>query len=153
MKSDDGRESVNEKVVLVLDDEGTIRRFLCKICKGLGVSQILDSGSVSGALELLRKHHVDLVISDLNILDESGLKIVKTIKSGGEQIAVLIFSGSYVETEKKKILAAGADMVLRKTVDLSELEGALCEMLHIQGPTAERAAFLTCSGDTLLARS
>ena len=122
-----------EKTVLVVEDEDAIRRIICRICKGLGLHRILDAANVESALKLLNRERIDLVITDLNMPDATGLAIVKVVRQAKPHVPVLVFSGSYNETERKRLLAAGADMVLRKSADLLPLEAAIRELLQI-GP-------------------
>lgn len=130
-----GKESPKvEKTVLVVDDEGGIRRMVCRICRNIGVSRVVDAADAKSALDFLEKHSVDLVISDMNMPGESGLKIVNAVRASGRHTAVLIFSGSADKEEQKRVRAAGADIVLCKTPDLTELESSIRKILDIETP-------------------
>ena len=119
------------KTVLVVDDEGPIRRLVCRLCENIGVTTVLDAANIRDALELLEKNHVDLVISDLNVPDESGLKILHALRAARKETAVLIFSGSADASEQKKVGEAGVDYMICKGSDLSELESAVRKTLGL----------------------
>lgn len=121
-----------EKTVLVVDDEGGIRRVVSRLCQRAGVSRVIEASNVRAAIGLLDRNHVDLVISDMNMPDESGIVLVQAVKTSKKKTLVMIFSGSAGKADQKRARDAGADVVLNKSPDLAELESAVRRMLHLE---------------------
>ena len=117
------------KTVLIVDDDKMVRLFLRKLCKSLDLA-CKEAPNVAQALNLLSAGTVDLVISDLGMPDESGFHLLQNIRSSGRSVPFMIFSGSLNSNEEeKKLYEAGANVILHKSADISELKNAIQNLL------------------------
>lgn len=107
------------KILIVEDDVvfcKMLTRFLIK--NGYGVS---DAQSAKGAYSLLDGASFDLAILDYRLPDESGIAILKRIKTKDPKTKVILitrFSNDEVAEEARQ---AGADAFVSKPIDPKEL--------------------------------
>ena len=119
--------------MLLVDDEAPIRKLVCRVCQNLGVSECVQAANVREALAILESRTVDLVISDLNMPDETGLVLLKAVKSGKHPVPVIIFSGSLNNSEEDKLRQAGADLIITKAAELPVIERAIRRFTGLHG--------------------
>ncbi|MEI6971044.1 MAG: response regulator [bacterium] len=131
MSHDNHGRNKTEKIVLVVDDEGGVRRVVSRLCKLVGVEEVLTAVSVREAIAVLGANHVDLIISDYNMPDATGLEIVRAVRLEKKHIPVIVFTGSADKAQQRRVAEAGADVVLCKISDLSDLEDAVRKMLDL----------------------
>jgi len=67
--------------ILVVDDFSTMRRILKNILKQIGYTDIEEAEDGNGALAKLRQDKYDLVVSDWNMPNMSGLDLLKAIRA------------------------------------------------------------------------
>jgi CheY-like chemotaxis protein len=82
--------NVNKKYVLVVDDESS-RKLIRSALKGLGDIEIIESGNVADALEVLTKYNVKLILTDISLGDSDGVDLVSTLRSKGIETSVIFF--------------------------------------------------------------
>ncbi|MBL6449285.1 response regulator [Fulvivirga sp. 29W222] len=92
------------KTILVVDDFSSIQMFLCKTLEKKGYKTIGASDG-NEAYEILSENKVDLVLSDYNMPNCTGMELLNKIKSNNEteQIPVIFLT---TETNPEKMQAA-----------------------------------------------
>ncbi len=126
-------------LVLVVDDEIAIRRFLRVALSGEGFS-VSEAATGQEALLAMTREHPDLVILDLGLPDLSGLEITKRLREW-TQIPVIILSVHDQEQEKIAALDAGADDYLTKPFGMGELLARMRAALRRQLPGSQQPVF------------
>jgi two-component system chemotaxis response regulator CheY len=91
--------------VLVVDDFATMRRILKNILKQIGFSNIVEADDGKSALAELEKERFDLIISDWNMPEMSGLELLQKIRSDDE-LKDTPFVMVTAEAQKDNILEA-----------------------------------------------
>jgi two-component system chemotaxis response regulator CheY len=87
----DGKEhQVQEKTVLVVDDEDHILRVVSYKLRGAGYT-VLEANDGEEAWEILRTQHADLVITDQQMPFMTGLELVETMRTRPETSEVPVF--------------------------------------------------------------
>jgi two-component system, OmpR family, KDP operon response regulator KdpE len=109
-----GRETV-----LVVDDDGQIRRSLHTILRG-DCYDVLEASSGEEALKALSDFEVDAVLLDLGLPDREGLDLVPMIRQL-TTAAVLVLSARDAVDEKVTALSLGADDYIVKPFITEEL--------------------------------
>ena len=66
--------------VLVVDDFATMRRILKNVLKEIGFTKIVEADDGSTALAVLKKDKVDLIVSDWNMPEVTGLELLKHVR-------------------------------------------------------------------------
>jgi two-component system, OmpR family, KDP operon response regulator KdpE len=106
-------------VVLMIDDEQPVRRFLRS---GLELAEYAVYEASTGAegikLATLRSH--DLILVDLGLPDMDGSAVVERIR-GWSTVPIIVLSARTSETEKVRLLDIGADDYVVKPFGMAEL--------------------------------
>jgi two-component system, OmpR family, KDP operon response regulator KdpE len=106
-------------VVLVVDDEIQIRRFLRAGFELNGFS-VHEAGSGAEAIRAATLRPVDLVIVDLALPDMDGAEVVERIRSWSS-VPIIVLSVRASEPQKVKLLEIGADDYVVKPFGMAEL--------------------------------
>lgn len=91
--------------ILVVDDFSTMRRIVKNILRQIGFSNIDEAEDGNGALSKLRSDKYELVISDWNMPNMTGLDLLKAIRADGvlNNIPVLMVTA---EAKKENVVEA-----------------------------------------------
>jgi two-component system KDP operon response regulator KdpE len=106
-------------VVVLIEDEPQMRRFLRTVLPGQGYTLFEAQTGQQGLIEAaVRK--ADIVILDLGLPDMDGVEVVKRLREWSA-IPVIVLSARAQEEDKVAALDAGADDYLTKPFGVSEL--------------------------------
>ena len=109
--------------ILVIDDDEQVRRILLDLLSG--VYDCHEASSAEAALQILTEESFELVISDINMGDMSGLELVPHVHSLSPDAVVVMISGqSNIETAIEAMHAGAFDYIL-KPFDIRQVEAAL----------------------------
>jgi len=110
-------------LVLVVDDEPTMRRFLRPALEGQGY-RVIEAASASEALVQATTHNPDLVLLDLGLPDGDGVDVTRRLR-GWSGAPIVVVSARDQEADKVAALDAGADDYLTKPFGTGELMARL----------------------------
>jgi DNA-binding response OmpR family regulator len=117
--------SVMSQRILVVDDEPQIRDLLSVYLIRQGY-QVSTAASSQETLELLGREPVDMVVLDIGLADEDGLKLLEDIKKRQPNVRVVMLTGmGFVEDLLQEAHEKGADGYVSKIVPLDELLTAI----------------------------
>lgn len=106
-------------LVLVVEDEAQIRRFVRAALEGEGC-RVAEAETMAQGLVDAGTRKPDLVILDLGLPDGDGADFVRDLRAWS-QLPVLILSARSTESDKVGVLDAGADDYLTKPFAVGEL--------------------------------
>ena len=106
-------------VILIIEDEASLRRFLTPTLGNQGY-QVLQAATASEGMAMARTHNPDLVLLDLGLPDQDGLTVLEDIRAWSRR-PVIILSARNQERTKVKALDLGADDYLAKPFGAAEL--------------------------------
>ncbi|HYW20508.1 MAG TPA: response regulator transcription factor [Nodularia sp. (in: cyanobacteria)] len=118
--------TTNPKILIVDDDFGIrnlIHRFLSR------KYQIESAADGKTALSLFDQFHPSVVILDWNLPDINGYELCQEMQNR-TNVLVMILTGRTAESDKIKILSAGADDFLTKPFSLAEIEVRIQALLR-----------------------
>jgi two-component system KDP operon response regulator KdpE len=110
-------------VVLVVEDEAPIRRFLKAALEDQGF-KMLEATAGAPAIAMAASHNPDIILLDLGLPDMDGLEVIKNIREWSST-PIIVISARGKDTEKVAGLDAGADDYLAKPFSLEELSARL----------------------------
>lgn len=90
------------------------------------------------AIELMQRHHFDVVLLDMNLPDLSGqdvLKALKKIEHKNQRTPVLAFTASLSPDEIKEYFALGIKNIVGKPIKQQKLRQALSDSQSTQSPS------------------
>ncbi len=113
--------------VLVVDDALTMRRIVRGLLRELGCQNIREAEDGTTALEELRRKKADLVISDWNMPNMTGIELLRAIRADDslKSVPVLMVTA---ESKKENIIAAlqaGVSNYIVKPFNANTLEEKL----------------------------
>jgi DNA-binding response OmpR family regulator len=107
--------------ILVVDDEEQIRELLCVYLMKQGF-QVTTAATSDETLKLLKENPVDLVVLDIGLAEEDGLRLLGQIKQTYPHIRVVMLTGmGFVEDLLQEAHQKGADGYVSKVLPLDEL--------------------------------
>jgi two-component system KDP operon response regulator KdpE len=111
--------SESHTIVLVVDDEIQIRRFLRA---GFELNNFIvhEAGSGAEAIRSATLRPIDLVIVDLGLPDMDGSEVVERIRAWSS-VPIIVLSVRSDEPQKVKLLELGADDYVVKPFGMAEL--------------------------------
>ncbi|MBZ5587661.1 MAG: response regulator [Acidobacteriia bacterium] len=108
-----------EPLVLIVDDETPIRRFLRLSLVGEGY-RVVEAATAAEALERIVAQRPDVVILDLGLPDRDGLDLTREVREWSG-VPIVVLSAREKENDKVAALEAGADDYLTKPFGIGEL--------------------------------
>ncbi|MBI4916770.1 MAG: response regulator [Acidobacteria bacterium] len=109
----------NEPLVLVIDDEPPIRRFLHAALSTRGF-RMAEAGTAADGLDRIIALRPDVVLLDLGLPDRDGLELLRELR-GWSSVPVVILSARDREHDKVTALDSGADDYVSKPFAVGEL--------------------------------
>jgi CheY-like chemotaxis protein len=112
-----------EKVILVVDDSATVRKFVAASLNIKGFRVITASDGVE-AMELMPKEKFDLIITDLNMPDMDGYEFIRTVQETSEfrTIPIIVLSSMTNLKDKDLALQVGAIAFLEKPLSAEAIQ-------------------------------
>ena len=110
--------------ILYIEDEKNIRLNIKKTLE-LFCENVFDAENILNAKEILTKQRIDIIISDINLPDMSGIDFVKEIRIRDKTIPIILLSAY---TEKEFLLEATKLKLvdyLTKPINFKDLNNAL----------------------------
>ncbi len=130
-------EEIQDKTVLIVDDEKSISRLISIILQRQGFQKVLVASSGFEALDILGidhpnmgenraklqdPQHVDLVLLDIMLPNINGFEVCKMIKSSLDRfLPVMLITGFNIEQHHARYIESGADDFLTKPISPKEL--------------------------------
>jgi two-component system KDP operon response regulator KdpE len=108
-----------QPVVLIIDDEVQIRRFL-RAGFELENFVVYEAENAAAALRTATLKPVDLIVLDLGLPDLDGATIVERVR-GWSNVPIIVLSVRSSEEEKVRLLELGADDYVVKPFGIAEL--------------------------------
>lgn len=108
-----------QPVILVIEDEPTIRRFVRMSLEAEGC-RVFEAESVQRGLIESGTRHPDMVVLDLGLPDGNGVDFIRDLRAWSD-IPVIVLSARTDEADKVGALDAGADDYLTKPFGAAEL--------------------------------
>ena len=106
-------------VIVVIEDEPTIRRFVRMSLEAEGY-RVFEAESVQRALIEAGTRQPDVVVLDLGLPDGDGVEFIRDLRTWSE-VPVIVLSARTTEADKVEALDAGADDYLTKPFGAAEL--------------------------------
>jgi DNA-binding NtrC family response regulator len=119
--------------VLVIDDDLRLRQLLCKILKKNQGHEVYDAANGKDGLELIRKHSVDLVVTDIFMPEEDGIGTIMKICDNFPDVKIIAISGggNVIDVDFLNLASClGAQKVFQKPFDTDNFLLTVEEMLN-----------------------
>jgi CheY-like chemotaxis protein len=120
-----------EKVVLVVDDSATVRKFVAASLNMKGL-RVVTAGDGIEALERMPSEKFDLIILDLNMPEMDGFEFMRTLREAPEyrDIPIIVLSSMTDLKDKDLALESGALAFLEKPLSTEAIQREVFRFVH-----------------------
>jgi two-component system chemotaxis response regulator CheY len=138
--------TLSQLTVLIVDENMLTRAMIRDILRSLGIRQVFQAANGATALTLFRQTSdiVNVVLSDWDLGDMTGLQLVVQIHQQAPKLPFLIVSGLTDREHVTQAAAAGVTGFLAKPFSRAQLEsklGTIAQRLALPVETRHAAAF------------
>jgi DNA-binding response OmpR family regulator len=117
--------------VLVIDDDGQVRRIVCRMLRA-GGHEAIETGEGGVGLTLIERDAPDLVVTDLIMPGQDGIETIARIReiSG---LPIIAMSGQRQDGDFAPLVDAqmmGADLTIKKPFTMDALLAAVNDLLQ-----------------------
>jgi two-component system KDP operon response regulator KdpE len=137
--------SATELVVLLIEDERPMRRFLRALLQGNG-HRLVEAETGAEGVTLAAQHNPDIVLLDLGLPDMDGLTVTTSLREWSN-MPIIVLSARDKEGDKVRALDAGADDYLTKPFGAEELLARMRVAVRHSRQTGQEPASLHRFGD------
>src|SRR5262252_6032585 len=117
--------------ILIVEDDAVFLRPLLRVVEAEGYEvRAMQSGEA--ALELLRHEDFDLVLADKQLPKMDGIELVRQIKAGHPDVAIVVMTAHATVQSAVEALRLGAVDFLLKPFDLTEAVLAIRHAIELQ---------------------
>ena len=106
--------------ILVVEDEANIRKLMCAVLKANGF-ETFGAEDGLGALDVMEKQHIDLVVLDLMMPNMDGYELTKHLRMSWPTLPILMLTAKQEPKDKREGFLAGCDDYMTKPADEEEM--------------------------------
>ena len=116
--------------VLVVDDAPTMRRIVRGLLRELGLKNVREADDGTTALQALKTKKADLVVSDWNMPQMTGIDLLRAIREDGalKDIPVLMVTAESKKENIMEAVQAGVNNYIVKPFNAKTLEDKLAKI-------------------------
>ena len=122
--------SAEKRTLLIVDDEAEIREIIEINVSSLGY-KVLEAGDGEQAMEVLRSHKVDVVVSDLMMPRMSGMSLLTDMRDNGFMQPFIFVTAFPSQDSTIQALRLGAFDYLEKPFESEELKLLIAEAVRV----------------------
>ncbi len=120
--------------ILIVDDSQTMRFVIKKAVSmsGVEIGELHEAGNGREALKILHDAWVDVVLSDINMPEMSGVEFLQEVKKDEElkDTPVIFISTESSQTRQDEARSLGAAAYVKKPFSPETIKDILLEVLH-----------------------
>ena len=132
-----GEEAPMERILLLEDDAALGRGVAMALERPARTVERVET--LAGAQSCLAQTRYDLLILDINLPDGSGLKLLRTLRAGGDCTPVIVLTANDLEIDEVTGLEAGADDYITKPFSLAVLRARVDAQLRRRADRTDNA--------------
>lgn len=115
--------TANPKAILIVEDEGSIRRIFKRLLAKMGHATVFASDVRNAMEKLAGLKHVDLLVTDMRLPDGDGVEVIQRTREKFPAVKVLVITGSPLpgsRLERLHDLGFGDEDVLPKPFEICQ---------------------------------
>jgi len=112
--------------ILVIDDEGAVRKMLRRLLEHLGhdVVEACDGGE---GIQLFQQGGIDLIISDI-VMPQSGLDVIRQVRQTDSDVSIIAIT-DYDIAALEMAKELGADYIFEKPLHIQDVMETVEDLL------------------------
>lgn len=107
--------------VLIADDSGVMRKIIVRAANAAGIQDITEAVDGADAIEKFKEGQFDLVLTDWNMPNKSGLEVLQEIRAGGSTVPIIMVTTEGEKSNVLQAIQAGVSDYLTKPFEASAL--------------------------------
>jgi two-component system chemotaxis response regulator CheY len=111
--------------VLLADDSGVMRKIILRSLNACGVMDVVEAADGAEAFDEFQADAFDLVVTDWNMPEMSGIELLKAIRAAGSNVPVIMVTTEGEKTKIIEAIQAGVTDYLCKPFEQEELRDKL----------------------------
>ena len=124
------RDSNARPLVLVVDDDENFTRACVRLLEGWGYG-VETASDGRTAIDLAKNHHFDVVLTDINIPQYSGLDLLRAVRERDRDVPVVLMTGGPGLDSARVAVEFGALSYLIKPLSTGELRDVLSRAVQM----------------------
>ena len=125
---------MSEIRTLIVDDSSVMRKIVERALRQAGLEPlvVLEAGSGTEGIDLLRSKSVDLILSDINMPLMDGLEFLREIRRQNlaPGVPVVMITTESSEEHVKQAIEAGARGYIRKPFTAEQVKERVLPLIH-----------------------
>ena len=125
---------MSETRALIVDDSTVMRKIVERALRQAGLDPlvVLEAGSGTEGLELLKAKSVDLILSDINMPSMDGLEFLRQLRAQNlaPGVPVVMITTESSEEHVKQAILAGAQGYIRKPFTADQVKERVLPLVH-----------------------
>lgn len=119
------------KRVLVVDDSASIRALVGGALEEMNGVDVVEAGNGFEAIRLVTDDPFDLIITDVNMPEISGLELIRFVRThpGREDTPIIVISTEGKKADQERALGVGANAYLAKPFETRDLKASVSKLL------------------------
>jgi len=114
--------------VLICDDSNLARKQMARVLPAQWQQHLHFAGHGAEALDILKRHPIELLFLDLNMPVLDGYQVLAAIQKQGLPVRTIVVSGDIQPEARERVLAFGALDFIKKPVDVEKLQQVLQDL-------------------------
>ena len=106
---------------LIADDSGVMRKIIVRAATKAGITETIEAVDGEDALAKFSQGQFDLVLTDWNMPNKSGLELVEAIRSQGSEVPIIMVTTEAEKSQVLKAVQAGVNDYLAKPFEAPAL--------------------------------
>lgn len=117
--------------ILIVDDSATMRMIVIKSLRQAGFesANVIEAGGAKEALTKLAAGGIDLMLSDVNMPEITGIELVKVVKKKMPNLPIVMVTTESSPEMKQEMLTAGANGIITKPFPPEEMNKVLSPLV------------------------
>lgn len=112
--------------ILIVDDSSIMRKLVARTVRQAGLdADIVEAEDGRKGLEVNKAEHPDLILTDWNMPELTGIEMLRALREEGESVKVGFITSESTSEIRAEAQAAGASFFLSKPFDADDLRDAL----------------------------
>jgi two-component system chemotaxis response regulator CheY len=104
--------------LLLVDDSATVRSIIAKTMRmaGVDVGELYEASNGKEALNVLKDHWIDLILTDINMPEMDGIEFIERLRQDDllKSIPVVVVSTEGSATRVEELISKGVRAYVRK---------------------------------------
>ncbi len=123
---------MNEKRILIVDDEEHLRELIQACLEDLGGWQALTAESGEECLQILENEQVDAILLDISMPGISGIAVYEKLQANTQTqaIPVILLTAKVLPSDRAKFAQMGVKGIISKPIEPTVLVIEIAEILN-----------------------